>query len=143
MRRPRYNKAMELQWFERPGRVTHRLRVRYCECDPMGLAHHASYPVWLEIARTEMLRAGGMSYAELEADGLLLVVARLELRYRRPARYDDELDIEAVTDGVSPGGAAVKLDHRFRILRGGELLTTASTTLVSVDREGRVRSMRG
>lgn len=121
---------------------THGLRVRYCECDPMGLAHHASYPIWLELARTEMLRDAGISYAELEAGGLLLVVARLELRYRRPARYDDPLEVEVTTDGVATGGAAVKLEHRYRILRDGELLTTAATTLVAVDREGRVRSLR-
>src|SRR5262245_38934795 len=45
------------------------IRVRYPECDPMGVAHHAAYPVWLEIGRTELLRQGGVSYQQLEAEG--------------------------------------------------------------------------
>ena len=108
----------------------------------MGIAHHASYPVWLEIGRTEMLRGSGMSYAQLEADGVFLVVAKLEVRYRRPVRYDDVLTIEVRTDGVGPDGPAVKLAHTYRVMRGRELCATASTLLVSVDGSGRMRPLR-
>ncbi|MBL4702017.1 MAG: acyl-CoA thioesterase, partial [Phycisphaeraceae bacterium] len=62
------------------------IRVRYSECDPMNVAHHASYPVWMEIARTDMLRRDGTSYAQLEKQGTYFVVARMSLRYRKPAR---------------------------------------------------------
>lgn len=121
-----------------------QVRVRYCECDPMGVAHHAAYPVWLEIARTELLRSCGVSYRELEAAGVFLVVARLELSYRRPARYDDELSIHCALTG----GSAVKLTHEYTITRKGandppqgETIATASSVLACVNREGRVQPL--
>ena len=67
-----------------PTRGEMRFRVRYAECDPMNVAHHASYAPWLEMGRTELLRQGKVSYAELEQAGVFLVVTKLELRYRRP-----------------------------------------------------------
>lgn len=111
------------------------LRVRYRECDPMNVAHHSVYPVWLEIARTELLRQRGSTYRELEAAGVFLVVARMSLRYRRPAVYDDELEIEV----TSLPTAGVKLQHTYRVLRDNELLASAETTLACVDRQGQLR----
>lgn len=115
--------------------TTLQVRVRYPECDPMGVAHHATYPVWLEIARTELLRSQGEAYRDLEAAGVFFVVARMNLRYRRPARYDDLLDV-TVTCGPSAG---VKLEHTYTVRRGDELLATAETTLACVDGDGRLR----
>lgn len=111
------------------------LRVRYVECDPMGVAHHSAYPVWLEMARTELLRARGAVYRQLEERGVLFVVARLEVRYRRPARYDDQLTIAV---SVAPS-AGVKIEHAYEVRRGAELLATAKTTLACVDRDGRLQ----
>ena len=110
------------------------LRVRYAECDPQGVAHHASYPVWLEIARTELLRSMGIDYAAVEAGGILCVVARLSVRYRKPAHYDDVLDI-ACTATKTRG---VKIEHAYEVRRNEQVITTAETTLVCVDRGGRV-----
>ena len=110
-------------------------RVRYPECDPMGVAHHATYPIWFEIGRTEMLRARGGNYRDLEAEGVFLAVVRLEVRYRRPARYDDELRL--ATDLLVAG--PVKIEHSYRLYRGDELLAEAATTLACLDREGRAR----
>lgn len=90
---------------------THRLRVRYSECDPFRVAHHASYTVWLEEARTEILRPTGLTYAEIERRGIALVVTKLEIRYRRPVRYDDLLDINV---RVEPAGA-IRLRHHYQI----------------------------
>lgn len=112
-------------------------RVRYPECDPMGVAHHATYPVWFEIGRTEMLRADGGNYRDLEAAGVFLAVVRLDVRYRRPARYDDVLRL--VTELRSWG--PVKVEHTYRLYRGDELLAEASTTLACLDREGRARTL--
>jgi acyl-CoA thioester hydrolase len=106
-----------------------QVRVRYAECDPMGVAHHSVYPIWMEIARTDMLRRGGLTYREMEARGIGFVVARMSLRYRKPARYDDELRIRC----ASLPCAGVKIDHEYEIFRGSELLTSAQTTLVCVD----------
>ena len=119
--------------------TTIRVRVRYQECDPMNVAHHSVYAVWLEIARTELLRERGVAYADLEKAGVFFVVARMSLRFRRPALYDDELDITAVAEH----SAGVKLDHRYEVRRAGELLATAQTTLACVDRDGKLRPIPG
>jgi acyl-CoA thioester hydrolase len=111
------------------------VRVRYAECDPMGVAHHSAYPIWLEIARTDMLRHRGLVYRDLEAQGIFFVVARLSLRYRRPARYDDDLRIRV---HLRPS-AGVKVEHDYEVWRGDELLASAETTLACVDREGKLR----
>lgn len=90
---------------------THRLRVRYAECDPMNVAHHASYAPWLEIGRTELLREGGVSYAELERAGVFLVVTKLEIRYRRPVLYDDVVEIR--THAHDSG--RIKIRHTYEV----------------------------
>ena len=111
------------------------IRARYPECDPMGVVHHTVYPVWFEIGRTELLRAQGGNYRDLEAAGVFLAVVRLEVRYRRPARYDDLvlLRTELLSDGP------VKIEHRYEIRRGEELLVEGRTTLACLDRDGRAR----
>jgi acyl-CoA thioester hydrolase len=108
------------------------VRVRYNECDPMGVAHHSAYPVWLEIARTDMLRRSGRAYCQLEEQGIFFVVVRLTVRYLRPARYDDILRVRAA---VSSG--TVKIEHEYTIHRSDELIAEALTTLACVDRNGR------
>ncbi|MFG0250806.1 MAG: acyl-CoA thioesterase [Phycisphaeraceae bacterium JB051] len=111
------------------------IRVRYCECDPMNVAHHSSYAVWLEIARTDMLRRDGTSYAKLEEAGTYFVVARLSIRYRKPARYDDDLTVRCWIDTCS----GAKLDHAYEIMRGKDLIATAETTLVCVNKHGNIQ----
>ena len=94
-----------------PATFKHRLRVRYAECDAMGVAHHAGYAIWLEEARTEMLRESGVSYADLERSGVFLVVTRLETRFKRPIRYDDVVEIRVEAE---PVGRA-RLRHAYEI----------------------------
>ena len=81
----------------------HRLRVRYGETDQMGVVHHANHLLYLEEARTAYLGHLGCSYRALEAGGVGLPVRRVELRYRAPAYYEDEL---AVAVRVARVGAA-------------------------------------
>jgi len=118
-----------------PSKTEVELRVRYTDCDPMGVAHHSVYPVWLEIARGELLRRHGTPYRELEQQGVLFVVARLSIRYRQPARYDELLRIH-VWEPAQAKQKSVKVDHAYEILQGQGLLATAETTLVCVDRQG-------
>ena len=113
------------------------VRVRYNECDPMGVAHHSIYPIWFEQGRTEMLRADGGRYRDMEAEGLFLAVVKLSVAYRSPARYDDMLRIETT---VTRLGRA-KIEHEYVLRRDDEVLATGSTTLACIDREGRVREM--
>jgi len=125
-----------------PTEGAHRLRVRYTECDPMGFVHHAVYPTWLEIGRTELLRQAGVTYAQLERAGVLLVVTKLELRYRLPARYDDE--IEVVTRVT--GGGRARIDHAYEVRRvqggeGGDLCAEATSTIACIGRDGRPKPL--
>lgn len=78
----------------------------------MGVAHHASYVPWMEIGRTELLRQSGISYAALEEQGILLVIVKMEVRYRKPVRYDDLLEIRTVWTG----GSRVKIEHSYEIV---------------------------
>ncbi len=78
---------------DRQGSLAVRLRVRYAETDQMGVVHHSVYPVWFEAARTALSRAVGLPYSEWEKQGVLLMVSELTCRYRRPARYDDEVTV--------------------------------------------------
>ncbi len=113
------------------------IRVRYCECDPMGVVHHTVYPVWFEMGRTELLRQTGRTYREFEEAGIFLAVVRLEASYKRPARYDDVVQLRTTLAKVG----AVKVEHTYELWRGEDLLVTGATTLACLDREGRARAM--
>ena len=78
---------------------THRHRVRYRECDPMGVVYHAHVVDWFEAARTEALREAGLPYRELEESGIIMPVVGLEVAYRSSVYYDDLVEV-AREDGV-------------------------------------------
>jgi acyl-CoA thioester hydrolase len=69
--------------------VSHIFRVRYAETDAMAVAHHSSYILWMELGRTEFMRAYGFTYRELEAMGVLLPIIEIGVKYRYRAVYDD------------------------------------------------------
>jgi len=114
-----------------------QVRVRYEEADPMGLLHHGRYFAYFEMGRTELLRASGGNYRQMEEAGLLVVVVRAECRYHRPARYDDLLTVRTTVSRVT----AAKIEHTYEVLRDGQLLATGRVTLAVVDRQGRVQAV--
>lgn len=117
-------------------RGTIQIRVRYAESDPMGIAHHSAYAPWFEMGRTELLRDDGVSYADLEQRaGVFLAVVSIEIRFKKPARYDDLVDLETRLVEVS----RVKIIHEYELRRGREILATAKTTLACLDRDGRLQ----
>ncbi|MGD8450749.1 MAG: thioesterase family protein [Phycisphaerae bacterium] len=109
------------------------IRVRYAEVDAMGYLHHARFAVFFEMGRTELLRRNGVSYRDLEQRSVYYVVARLECRFRAPARYDDLVTLTTTTERLS----GVRVDHSYRLRRGEQLLAEASSTLACVGRDGR------
>jgi acyl-CoA thioester hydrolase len=113
------------------------IRVRYAETDRMGLLHHANYLVYFEQARTELLRSHGVTYKELEDQGFLLVLAKAAVRYKSPARYDDMLTLRTTVSRTTP----VRIEHKYEVLRDGQLLAEGETTLACVDREGRLQAL--
>jgi acyl-CoA thioester hydrolase len=115
------------------------IRVRYAETDRMGLLHHANYLVYFEQARTELLRGRGFSYKRMEDEGFFLVLTHIEVRYKRPAHYDDLLTLRTKVERVT----TVRIDHSYELLRDGELLADGRSTLACVDRAGRVQPLPG
>ena len=115
------------------------VRVRYGETDQMGVAYHAHYLVWCELARTELMRQLGVRYRDLEERGFKLAVAEASLRYARSARYDDLLRITAWVSDV--GSRRVTFGYRVERPEDGALLCTAETALVSLDRNNRPARM--
>ncbi len=113
------------------------IRVRYAETDRMGYLHHAQYAVYFEQGRTELLRRRGISYRDMEDQGVFLVVAKLECRFRRPARYDDLLRLRTMVTRSTP----VRIEHRYELYRGDTLLAEGSTTLACVDRQGQLQAL--
>lgn len=108
---------------------TTKLRVRYGETDQMGIVHHSEYINYLEIARIEYLRARGMSYQELEDKGYGLPVVSIDINYKRPAKYDDELNLH--TSLIEKGRC--KLVFQTTIKNSEDLLVCSSkVTLVCV-----------
>jgi acyl-CoA thioester hydrolase len=113
------------------------IRVRYAETDRMGLLHHANYLVYFEQGRTELLRSRGITYKDLEDQGYLLVLARVEVRYRSPARYDDVLTLRTTVTRTTP----VRIEHKYEVLRDGRLVAEGESTLACVDRDGKLQAL--
>jgi len=109
------------------------LRVRYQETDAMGVVYHANYFVWFEIGRTELMRAAGFAYTQLEADGFMLPVRQVNCHYHRSAKYDDLVTVETVVTRLSPA----RIEFAYRITRAGELLATGETVHPIIDNQGR------
>jgi acyl-CoA thioester hydrolase len=110
---------------------------RYAETDQGGVIHHSVYPVWFEMGRTELLRANGVTYGDIEEDGVFFVVTELHIRYHMPARYDEDLQLETSCSGVD----ASKIEHAYRLVRcsDGAILAEGSSILACVNAEGNVR----
>src|SRR5260370_13284679 len=113
------------------------IRVRYAETDRMGLLHHANYLVYFEQGRTELLRSYGLTYKELEDQGFLLVLSKVEVRYRSPARYDDLLTLKTRVVRTT----AVRIDHAYEVFSESALLAEGSSTLAGVDRDGKLQEL--
>ncbi len=110
------------------------VRVYYEDTDAGGVVFYANYLKYYERARTEWLRAKGFSQHELlETDQLAFVVRQVEVNYLRPARLDDELNIEVVVKKV--GKARIELEQRIVLLNNLTLLNTARVVLACVDAE--------
>lgn len=115
-----------------PGPVSETLvRVNYSETDQMGVAYHARYLVWLDVARCEHLRQTGLSYRDLEASGLHLVVGEVGIRYRRPARYDDRVRVRCWVREVA--SRRIAFGYAVENAESGLLLATATVALHPLD----------
>ena len=105
----------------------------------MGVVHHSHYLTWFEVGRTELMRGAGKSYHDLEREGIFMPVLEASCRYRAPARYDDEIEVETRVVGASR--IRVEFAYRVRRVEDGKLLATGRTVHVATDRAGAPRRM--
>jgi acyl-CoA thioester hydrolase len=107
-----------------------KVRVRYAETDQMGVVYHGNYAQYFEMGRVEWLRNLGVSYKDMEEDGIMLPVVSLTMNYKKPARYDDLLTVRTIFKKQE----SVKIEFDYEILNeAGELLTTGTSMLVFVN----------
>lgn len=106
-------------------------RVLYADTDQMGYFYHGNYTQLYEIGRTDMLRKIGYTYKQLEENGYILPVIKLESQFRQPALYDDELSIKTKLERLP----SIRIDFSFEIFnQTGDLLCTARTEMVFADK---------
>lgn len=107
-----------------------KIRVRYSETDQMGFVYYGNYAQYYEVARVEALRSIGASYKELEKSGIMMPVVQMNISFRKPAHYDDELKIITKVCKMP----SVKMQFFYEIYCKDILINTAETILVFVDK---------
>jgi acyl-CoA thioester hydrolase len=123
---------------ERPASEA-RVRVRYAETDQMGVVYHSNYLIWFEVGRVEFIRQLGLNYKLMEEEGCGIAVVDVHVRYRAPARYDDELLIE--TRLLVARGAVIRFGYRILRVADGLLLCEGETAHVVVGKDMKKRSL--
>jgi len=114
-----------------------QIRVRYAETDAMGIVHHSVYPIWMELGRSDLLRQMGQSYAEWEAQGVMMSVAELRVKYRAPARYDELVEVRTRLLEATKR----KVVFGYEITRDGTRLVEGETIHLVTGPDGRARTM--
>jgi acyl-CoA thioester hydrolase len=108
-----------------------RVRVRYAETDQMGVVYHSNYLIWFEVGRVELIRSMGLDYKQMEVEeGCGIAVVDVHVRYRSPARYDDELVVE--TKLMAARGAVIKFGYKVLRIADRTLLCEGETVHVVV-----------
>lgn len=112
-----------------------RVRVRYADTDQMGVVYYANYLVWFEVGRTEWLRDAGLSYREMETEGVSLPVIEAHCEYRQSARYDDEIEIRTTATAVTP--VRIRFDYQAFRTSGEALVAEGHTVHAAIGASGR------
>ena len=110
-----------------------KLRVRYAETDQMGVVYHSNFIVWFEVGRVELLRQLGFQYSDMEReDDCHIAVVDVRVRYKSPARYDDQILVRTQLKNVRDS----LLHFGYEVLRAtdGTLLAEGETTHLVVDK---------
>ncbi len=109
-----------------------QIRVRYGETDQMGVVYHANYAQYFEVGRTEWLRQFGMTYRQMEENGIMLPVISLNINFKNSARYDDVLKVKTRLKKLP----TASIEFEYELLNDdGNLLATGSTVLAFIDME--------
>ena len=111
------------------------IRVRYAETDQMGIVYYGNYAQYFEVGRVETIRSLGMSYKALEDMGVMLPVVEMNIKYLRPAHYDDVLNIQTTVKEL-PTDHKITF-HQEIFNEAGKLITTGTVWLYFLDKETR------
>lgn len=106
-------------------KTTTSITARYAETDQMGVVHHAVYPIWFEVARTHHIKQMGMSYPEMEAQGILLPVSALHCNYRRPVYYENEVSIQTSISKLTPA----RIEFTYEIMLPQQIVACCGHTI--------------
>lgn len=100
--------------------------VRYAETDQMGIAHHSVYPIWFELARTDLAKQAGFPYSKMEQAGVMTPLVELSCKYKKPAHYEDELVVTSTVSKLS----GVKIEFYYEVFLANEEkpICTGTTT---------------
>jgi len=110
------------------------IRIRYGETDQMGVVHHGNYALYLEMGRTEWLRTLGVSYSQMEREGVMLPVISMALNYKKSAYYDDVVKVKTQLKKTP----SVKIEFEYEITNeAGEILVQANTVLAFINMKTR------
>ena len=109
-----------------------QLRVRYGETDQMGIVYYGNYAQYFEVGRVEWLRKLGVSYKQMEQDGLMLPVIKMTVEFKKPALYDDLIKVK--TQLVKLPSASIEFNYEITN-QSGEILTLGNTVLVFMNVE--------
>ena len=112
------------------------LRVRYAETDQMGVVYYANYLVWFEVARTDLLRTLGWTYREMEEAGVFLPVIEAHCEYRRPARYDEEIEVR--TSGRLCSAVRMEFAYEVVLKTTADVAAVGRTVHAALDRGGKL-----
>ena len=107
------------------------VRIRFAETDAQGIAHHASFLVWLEVARVAYLERHAGGYQAIRERGVEALTTEAHLRYHRAAYFDETLTVWTRCTGLR----GARFTYEYRIERGGELVAEGFTRHATVDRE--------
>ncbi len=118
---------------------TYSRKAHYHETDQMGVVHHANYPKWMEEARVAFLDEMGLSYRAMEESGILSPVVRLSIDYKRPAHFDDVVDVQLQITKYT--GVRMEVAYTFFNQTRGELCATAASAHCFL-KDGRIVSLQ-
>jgi acyl-CoA thioester hydrolase len=119
---------------------TYIRNAKYYETDQMGVIHHSNYIKWLEETRVEMMHEFGISYKEMEKDGIICPVLSVSCQYKSMVHFDDTVEIKPIV--AKYNGIKFELEYEITDLQTGELRTTATSSHCFLNREGRPISLK-
>ncbi|GKU27660.1 acyl-CoA thioesterase [Clostridium folliculivorans] len=98
-----------------------KIKVRYVETDQMGIVHHSNYYAWFEVGRTEFIKESGISYSDMENNGIMMPLVESSCRYMVGAKYEDEVTIKTWVEELN----GAKVVFSYEVIRDDDNITLA------------------